>query len=219
MIETKSPTISFEALYPWALLPHHTQIDHGGARTRARLYREQFRYVRAERQPEFCAPWVVGQELGWRIDSPIDVVLTPLVQVEIDPSGDAESAVRAAAKSELWLRRETALSLDRTSWLHLYQFRHEDHWENMFVPNGQATIEWRLGWRPKDYGHYALMIFPSERVPDLGVQVGVLTKSTLHHIDATGFSIAMSPRREVSIARGDEIARIVLLHPDSLGVR
>jgi hypothetical protein len=214
-----TPTISFEALYPWALQPRRVTIDHAGARERARLYREEFRYVRAERQPEFCAPWVLGQELGWRIDSPIDVLLTPLPQTEIDASGNAEEAVRAAGMSELWVRRETALALNRPPWLQLYQFRDGDTWQNTFVPNGRGTVEWRLGWKVSGCEDGALMLFPSEALVDLGVQIGVLTAPTLGRLGETGISIAVAPHRELSIARGQEIARILLLHPTSLKAR
>jgi len=118
--------VEFRAIQPWALLPRTAVVDHEAARERAKVYREHFRYVRAERQPEFCAPWVLGQEIGWRVVSPIDVTLGPLPQIEIDPGDAPETAVRAVAMSQMWQRERTALTVQRPSWLHLYQFRHND---------------------------------------------------------------------------------------------
>lgn len=207
---------AFHQLLPWALLPRKASPDHHRARERARLYREHFRWIRAERQPEFCAPWVLGHEFGWRLDSPVDVTLDSLEQIEIESRDNPETAVRAAAKTELWIRDGTALTMDRSPWLHLYQFRRNDRWENMFIPNGQATIEWRLGWAVHDIGDQAILVFPTDAQPDLGVKVGVLTSASLQRMKTIGFSIAVSPRRRVTISRGQEIARIALLHPDSL---
>jgi hypothetical protein len=172
--------------------------------------------VRADRRPEFCAPWVLGRELGWRISSPIDVTIDPLRQIEVDPGDDPTAALRASGKSELWMRERTAIAVDRPSWLHLYQFRSGDQWENMFVPNGADSVEWRLGWAVDGVDSHSMLVMPSENCPDLGVQVGVLTAGTLRRMREHGCSVPISPRRSVSVRRGDEIARIVLLHPDSL---
>jgi hypothetical protein len=210
---------SFNPWEPWALLPRKASSDRRGARERARLYRENFRWLRAERQAEFCTPWVLGHELGWRLDSPVDVTLDPLEQIEVDPGDNPEATARAAAKSELWVRDGTALTMDRPPWLHLYQFRSGDRWENMFIPNGQDTVEWRLGFIVTDIGDQSVLIFGSEHSPDLGVKVGVLTSASLRRLQATGFSIAVSPQRRVTIRRGQEIARVALLHPDSLQAR
>jgi len=211
--------ISFKPLVPWALPPRKASSDRRGARERARLYRENFRWLRAERQAEFCTPWVLGHELGWRIDSPIDVTLNPLEQIEVDPGTDPQAAAQAAAKTELWVRDGTALTMDRPSWLHLYQFRRDDRWENMFIPNGEDTIEWRLGFTITGVDDHSVLVFPSDHHPELGVKVGVLTSASLQRLEATGFSIAVSPNRRVPIRRGQEIARIVLLHPESLKAR
>ena len=207
--------MKFQRLHPWAVLPEQRAADIDAAKERERLYRENFQYLRAARQPEFCAPWVLGQRIGWRILSPVDVTVTPLPQVEI--SGDDSAAAAAAVgKQEVWLRSGTGLAMDRPPWLHLYRFRDGEGWGNMFVPNGQGTVEWRLGWSPDDYQPLSIMVFPSEEVPDLGVLVGVLTPASLERMQPTGFSVAFRPRTEVSIARGQEIARAVLVGPESM---
>jgi hypothetical protein len=88
-------TLRFSQLQPWAIMPGKFQVDRVGARNRADLYRQSFRYVRAERRPEHCAPWVMGQELGWRVHSPVDVTLTPLEQIEVEADADPEGAATA----------------------------------------------------------------------------------------------------------------------------
>ena len=89
----------------------------------------------------------------------------------------------------------------------------------MFIPNGEDTIEWRLGFTITGVDDHSVLVFPSDHHPELGVKVGVLTSASLQRLEATGFSIAVSPNRRVPIRRGQEIARIVLLHPESLKAR
>jgi hypothetical protein len=207
--------MKFQRIQPWALLPERRTVDIEGAKERERLYQENFRYLRASRQPEFCAPWILGQTIGWRILSPVDVTLTPLPQVEVS-SEDTESAAQSVGKQEVWLRSGTALAMDRPPWLHLYQFREGDHWGNMFVPNGQGTVEWRLGWMPDGVKPHSVMVFAGEELPELGVQVGVVTPASLGRMESSGFSVAVRPHGSVSVRRGQEIARMVLVGPESL---
>ncbi|MCU7820434.1 hypothetical protein [Kitasatospora sp. DSM 101779] len=207
--------MKFHALQPWALVPERRTVDIEAAKERERLYSDNFRFLRAARQPEFCAPWVLGQRIGWRIPSPVDVTLSPLPQVEISAQ-EAEAAAAAVGKQEVWLRSGTALAMDKPPWLHLFQFREGDGWGSMFVPNGRGTVEWRLGWMPEDVAPLSVLTFPSEELPDLGVQVGVLTAASLGRMESSGFSIAVSPRTTVHVRRGQEIARIVLVGPESL---
>lgn len=197
------------------MLPEQRTADIEGAKERERLYRENFQYLRAARQPEFCAPWVLGQRIGWRVLSPVDVTVTPLPQVEV-AGDDSATAAAAVGKREVWLRGGTALAMDRPPWLHLYRFRESDGWGNMFVPNGHGTVEWRLGWSPDNVDALSIMIFPSENLPELGVLVGVLTPASLERMRPTGFSVAFRPHGEVPIARGQEIARIVLVGRESM---
>lgn len=73
----------FREMYQWAIAPKKHVIDLESARVRRDTMRQNFKHLRAERQPEFCPPWVQGATLGWRIYSAIDVILSPLEQIEV----------------------------------------------------------------------------------------------------------------------------------------
>jgi hypothetical protein len=160
----------------------------------------------------------MGQELGWRIPSPIDVTLSPLDQVEVASDGDPRAAANAAARAELWQRERSTLAVDRTSWLHLYQFRTEAGWENMFLPNGAGSVEWHLGWNVDLPRGYFLLVTPLETTPEgLDIPTGVISSTVCGRMNhGNGFGIAVRPTQPVTITRGQHIARIVLLHADSL---
>jgi hypothetical protein len=210
-------TLRFSQLQPWAIMPGKFQVDRVGARNRADLYRQSFRYVRAERRPEHCAPWVMGQELGWRVHSPVDVTLTPLEQIEVEADADPEGAATAANRHELWKRERSHLAVGRNSWLHLFQFKTGLGWENMFMPNGAGTIEWRLGWAADVPRGYFLLVMPADPPGPVEVPTGILSSTITGKMStAGGASIAVRPAAPSAICRGQEIARLVLLHAASL---
>jgi hypothetical protein len=90
------------------------------------------------------------------------------------------------------------------------------NWESMFVPNGSGTVEWRLGWGIEIPERYFLMIIGAG-LAGLEIPLGVVAADTVNAMTARGgFSIAVHPAGVAHIQRGDPIARLVLLHPDSL---
>jgi hypothetical protein len=67
-------------------------------------------------------------------------------------------------------------------------------------------------------GHY-IMIMPIDNIMGIDVIGGILDSKTLHQINQSlGMSIGVRPRRSIKIRRHQPIARIILLHPDSLQV-
>ncbi|MFJ4192244.1 hypothetical protein [Kitasatospora sp. NPDC089509] len=213
--------VRFHQLHPWSLPPRRIEVDRRESREHAEVLRESFRFVRADRRPEHCAPWVMGQELGWRVHSPLDVSLTPLDQIELNGADEPEAAGRAVNRTELWQREKSHLAVKKTSWLHLYQFRTGRGWENTFLPNGAGTVEWRLGWTAQvPRGHFLLVLPPERPVAGLDVPTGVLSSTAVTRMNRdNGLSIAVRPTAPLTLRRGQEIARIVLLHADSLQVR
>src|SRR5829696_2732861 len=134
----------------------------------------------------------MGHELGWRIISPVDIALTPLDQIELDGNDDPGGAAAAVDRVELWKRERSHLAVEKTSWLHLHQFAANGRWENMFLPNGEGTVEWRLGGGVTVPGGYLLLTLPSGRHSSLDVPVGVLSSSAIAKMNAgNGFSIAV----------------------------
>ncbi|MCP3760641.1 hypothetical protein [Streptomyces sp. TBY4] len=213
--------VRFRQLHPWSLAPRQHKVDRQQSRDHAAVFRGNFRFVRAERQPEHCAPWVMGQELGWRVHSPIDISFTPLDQIELDGANEPEAAGRAVNRTELWQREKSHLAVEKTSWLHLYQFKTARGWENMFLPNGAGTVEWRLGWAADiPRGHFLLVLPLEKPVAGLDVPTGILSSTATTRMSReNGLGIAVRPTEPVAIRRGQEIARIVLLHADSLQVQ
>ncbi|WP_158828117.1 hypothetical protein [Streptomyces sp. NRRL S-118] len=162
----------------------------------------------------------MGQELGWRVSSPVDITFSPLEQVEVDGIAEAQEIGKVTNLSELWLRRKSQIATAKSNWLHLYQFKGGQGWESMFLPNGVGTVEWRLGWSVDIPQGYFLLVLPGETTME-GVEIltGVLSSSATDRMSENGVSLAMKPTTTVTIRRKQPIARIVLLHADSLRAR
>ncbi|MBW4717319.1 hypothetical protein [Saccharothrix obliqua] len=86
----------------------------------------------------------------------------------------------------------------------------------MFVPNGSGTVEWRLGWGIRIPDRYLLLVLGAGH-PGLEIPLGILLARVVNAMtDRGGFSLAVHPTEPTTVRRGDPVARVVLLHPDSV---
>jgi hypothetical protein len=86
----------------------------------------------------------------------------------------------------------------------------------MFLPNGEGTVEWHLGWAARIPDDHLLMVSAIDGAA-LEVPTGVMTPRQVNRTwDGIGMSVAIKPTRPVRLARGEPFARITLLHRDTL---
>lgn len=216
--------VTFRPLQPWALLPVKPRIDRATARAERDTYQASFRYLRIPRLPADCPPWVLGQELGWSVRCPLTLTMKPLDDIgfAVPDREDPHHTGRRLGGAGMWQRGENWIAARDADWLHLGDHRSTNGgWEGMFVPNGQGTLEWRLGWAATiPTGTFLMVMPPPDGAPaGLQVPVGVIPAKAVNNMtDRGGMSIAIRPDQPVTVHRGQDIARIVLLHPDSLRV-
>ncbi|WP_218013929.1 hypothetical protein, partial [Rubellimicrobium rubrum] len=118
--------------------------------------------------------------------------------------------------AEGWRRGEFFIGLRQSSGLRAYDFQAGDHWEAMFLPNGEGTLEWRLGFEVKCEKGYSVLVQDAAQAGFRTLQ-GVLTEPILSRMSSTaGFSIALKPEGEVQIRRGDPIAWIYAIDGETL---
>lgn len=211
------PVIEVRRIQDWALLPHKQRIERADGREEAAHLARDFRYHRAFRRPEACPPWVLGQEAGWVLPAPITVELGPFQDAQIGPDEDLATAGRLLGMGEFWRRGDGYIGAERTSWLRSYQYRgKDDAWEAMFVPNGQGTAEWHLGFALRIPPEYLLLITGCDDQDGFSIPTGLLTERQVNKSWDSGFSIAIRPTTPTPVHRGDPVARMMLLHRDSL---
>lgn len=156
-----------------------------------------------------CPPWVSGRRFGWQVPSPVDVTIQALgdVQFASDPQSIQSDAMIHGAK-EVWQREKNLwLGTANGSWMQRFDYRWEGSWLAMFVPNGEGTVEWRLGWAITLPKGYLLAVIGDEESP-LSVPFGLLTPSQVETMnDRGGLSLPFFAR-DARLQRGDTIARI-----------
>ncbi len=160
----------------------------------------------------------MGQEAGWHLLAPITVELSPIEDAQIGPDEDLATAGRILGMTEFWRRGEGYLATRPLPWLRVHQYRGTNEaWESMFVPNGQGTAEWHLGFAARIPESYLLLITGLDDLPGLDVPTGILTERQVNRTwDTVGLSVAIRPTDTIKLHRGEPFARMVLLHRDSL---
>lgn len=214
-------SVQFTPLQKWSLPPRKNQIDRTASREEQALARDGFRNHRVARLPIDCPPWVMGQELGWVVPSPVTIAMEPIRDIEFDvPAGEDPSTVaRRLGVSEAWHRDNAWIGCRNATWMRQFDFRGDHGWEGMFLPNGAGTVEWRLGWAaqiPEDY----FLLLADAGVNGVSVPWGIVTARTVASmVERGGFSLPLEVTSPVTIRRGDPVARLILLHRDSLQAR
>jgi hypothetical protein len=213
--------IRVRKIHPWAVVPQKPRADRSGAREEAALLEAHFKYHRKFRAKELCPPWVLGHELGWTIASPITEILTPIQDVQIAEDIDPAEAGRAVDATEFWNRGRGYIGARKNHWTRSYVYRSSTGgWEAMFLPNGDGTVEWHLGWGVQIPEDYFLLIQGLDGTPGLEIPTGILTSKQANDTwDGIGVSIAVKPAARVAVRRGEPVARMALLHRDTLQAR
>lgn len=209
--------ITFTKNYNWAILPkkkkyHISEYDHRD------LYDSNFRWVRKTRQKELCMPWRIGNELGWYILSPIDILMSPVDDVEIHlDEKELEDTQKFLGFKNLWKRDDSYISVSN-DWMKLYQYRGVNgNWEAMFIPNGEGSIEWRLGFSIKIPKGYSLLLCPIEGAEKYEIPFGLLPEKYVNEMSSgDGISIAITPKVKFQLSRGEPFARIILIENETI---
>ena len=214
----------FLPLYDWALLPVKRTIDPTPIAHDARVTNSNFRYLRMSRVSQLCKPWRAAAVLGWDISSPVDVTLAPIGDVEISPNipaSELQELASATGLSQMWARHGSRIGVSDGKWMRLYDFKMESGWQSMFLPNGQGSIEWILGWTMELPVGMSLLIGPAGR-NEAGAlaEWGLLDAAMLQSMReaGTGFSVAIRPSSLTRIVRGQTIARAWIVGPEFLSV-
>lgn len=227
-ISPPSLEVTFRKVHPWAILPRKQKIDPQPKREEARLMAEHFAWVRASRSAELCWPWRMSQELGWIVESPVTVAMDAIHDVEaLCPPDKLRYVSMLANATENWNFNNGSGESERihftrnAGWTALYDFIVPGRgMERMFFINGLGSVEWVLGWEAAIPLGYSILILPLS-VPNLEVMMGVLDARSIAKREGytNGLAIPIRPTGKVAIQRGQPIARIVLLHQDSLKAR
>jgi len=147
--------------------------------------------------------------------------MTPIDDFELHcPEEDVSRVMKLSGASEIWKRDDTCIAVRGCPWLRMFDFKVNDCWDSMFVPNGQGTVEWRQGLQVDVPTGVCLLILPASQNADLSVPAGLLTKKLLDGFnEGVGLSIAVHPNAKCHIKRGDPIAWLVPINEEVLQLK
>jgi len=212
------PIVKFIQKYKWAILPTKNKISIKDIKEKTKIYSEEFRWIRTSRSKELCWSWRLAQEIGWDIVSPIDVEMKPLDDIQItNDLTEIKSLNDFISNSHVWRRDKEAIVMPKQSWVNLYQYKSKENWESIFIPNGDGSVEWHLGFNIRIPKLTYLLVLPFHRKTGLDVEMGILDKKSLDKMNSvSSMSIVIRPNCKIKIQRGDKIAKLILLGADVL---
>ena len=197
--------------FDWAILPEKREFKRVSPISQPAV--NSFKWHANVRDESSCLPRNLGLQIGLYVLSPVSISLDPIDEVQFHCSDDElSSAVSENGFVECWNRGDTRFGFRSSTNFRQFDFRVDQHWESMFVPNGNGTVEWRLGYNIDIDDNMGLLVAPLDDLTDAVALYGFIPSNSLKRMSASsGFSIALRIFKSTRIEKGQEIARIIPL--------
>ncbi|ARU60298.1 hypothetical protein CBW65_03885 [Tumebacillus avium] len=207
--------VRFLKLHDWAMPPKKEKVQGVESQMNAR------RWLVQERVKGACYPYRMGKEIGWTIYSPINIEIFPVEEVQIKGSSEDVHEVGRMLGIDFWMARDNMfLGIKPAGWFQVQQALVDGMWQGLFLPNGERTFEWRMGWGIEIPDDYVLLIQPLEGEENFVVHPGLLfAKSLAKFNQGLGFGIAFEPKRQHLIRKGDPLAKLLVFHKSALEIK
>jgi hypothetical protein len=211
--------LQFSKIFPWAILPIKEKVNASLFDEEDQIMHDNLRWFRKMRVREHCRSWKMSSELGYVVKSPISCSISPFIDFELESSIDPDELKVFASVSgvnQFWNRPGLSIGIEGGEWLKLYQFKHDQKWNTFFVPNGEGTVEWHLGFKIELPAHHFILVLPYDYNSAYSIPYGILDSKTLSRLNSDlGMSIALKPLQKTQIARGTPLARIIPITQES----
>ncbi len=199
----------FLKLNDWSIIPEKNK----GESPNSKKF-EDLRYVYHQRIKGFCRPYVLAQRISWEIRSPIEVQVEPVEEYQLSCKEEELQSLGNTLNIDYWVKRgDVFLGLKPDGWFRLHQAKMNGQWHNLFIPNGERTFEWRLGWGLECTEDQIAMLLPAEGQDKIKVHSGILESGALNRFNeaGTGMSLAIEPMKKAIIKRNEVIAKLIIM--------
>lgn len=219
VVEKVPNTVRFLKLNDWCVVPEKNRVD--------KPYQDNdesgLRWVKKERVKGLCRPYILGNTFGWSIKSPIDINIEPVKDVQVACSAEELEEIGNITSIDFWVKRGSVyIGVSPDGWFRFYQSKINNRWQNLIIPNGEGTFEWRLGWGMEIPDDYVIMIAPLfDSIKHIKVEVGILESETLNKLNSSGLgmSVAFKPLKKGIIKRGQPIANLFIFPKSALKLK
>jgi len=213
----KLTTITFRRLIQTAILPEKEKL------AKPELLDREARWIKNRRVKGVCWPYRSAKELGWTLYSPVDVAIHPLSEIQTTMDKPEEFArLKQLTDMDEWVQKDDILlGVKPSSWYKIHEYEYEGRYRSMFIPNGEGTLEWRLGWSVDIPDDHLLLIQPIEMkdarfIVHPGLLMGTSVQSVQLHL---GLPIAFEPLQPCKIIRGEPLAKLFVLPKSVLAIK
>jgi len=210
-------TITFRRLIQTAILPEKEKL------AKPELLDREARWIKNRRVKGVCWPYRSAKELGWTLYSPVDVAIHPLSEIQTTMDKPEEFArLKQLTDMDEWVQKDDILlGVKPSSWYKIHEYEYEGRYRSMFIPNGEGTLEWRLGWSVDIPDDHLLLIQPIEMkdarfIVHPGLLMGTSVQSVQLHL---GLPIAFEPLQPCKIIRGEPLAKLFVLPKSVLAIK
>lgn len=207
--------VKFQKRFDWGLCP--VKPNKHGKSPQRNLKNSNFRWMSFKRTAGSCPPYQMGSQLGWFLLSPVDVTLRPFVDYCFNCSKDEiGEVVSELALAQVWHRENCYVGVQENLGLRFFDYWDNDEIQAMFLPNGEGTLEWKLGIDISAPEGVSLLI------QDAGCEgfttlTGLISAKQLkHNFSGNGISIAVKPNIKTKIKRGDVVAHVLLVDDETV---
>ncbi|WP_281200514.1 hypothetical protein [Staphylococcus schleiferi] len=204
--------INILELFKWTELPKK------GATGNLSNQYEGLRWLSQERVKGKCWPYKLAIETSLEVLAPFDITCEPLVETQVSVNDEMElNKLSEFTETTFWIKREKIyIGIRNSNWFRLYQYFSNGSWHPVFIPNGQGSLEWRLGWGIEIPEGYSILIQPIEGESRFRIHPGILNEKKLKEMNDSGLglSIAIEPIVEHKINKGDLLCRIYVVKLD-----
>lgn len=208
--------VTFLKLQDWSIPPEKEII------TKEEPSANNIRWMHNSRVKGSCWPYKIAKEIGWVIKSPIDVEIEPVSELQVRCNSNELEEIQQYSGIDFWVKREEAyIGVKPDGWFRIHQAKVDDVWQPMFIPNGERSFEWKLGWGIEIPEDFVLLFQPLEYVSDFIVHPGVIPSKRLSAFNQVGLGmpIAFEPLRKAKINKGDPIAKLLVVHKSILNLK
>lgn len=207
--------IKFIQLHDWVIVPEKADPINISVTEHSNL-----RYSQRNRQSGMCYPYKAAHNLGWILKSPFDIEIEPIEkEYQLNCTTNELSELGHMLGIDYWIKRDPIfLGVFPSGWFRIHQALINNHWISLFNPNGDKSLEWRLGIGIDIPSDYMVLFLPLEEQKKIKVHQGILTKKTLDLGIETGLgiSLAIEPCYKSLIRKGEPIAKMLIIEKKSI---
>lgn len=171
-----------------------------------------FRWLSEGRSARRCPSFISAKKSLISFYSPVSFSARPAREITFSCRPEEISQfANENGLQEIWARDSDYIGFSEPTGLRAFEFWDCDHWDTLFLPNGEGSFEVKLGLDLALEADQGLFVLPSR---NKGIEVieGVVTSRQMKVMnERSGMSVAFRINDVISVRRGDLLATAIII--------